>query len=503
MTKQINYSFFSNLHSITSHFLNNPNDSIYKTLNRFKNDPEFGSLTSAMEDFVDRFNTINYIYRKTARSLSQGKESIADIKTEAFLLVFFKYFYEIDKNLKADQQYLQFLLSRDIAHHRKAKMKEFQKRIQSFSFDIALKGKSREEIFSVKYSLPSFFVNKLIESLGIHTASKEFEFLNQNKNKTMDFARIRLNPERSVSMRCDTESYGQDIRQYIKNIKDALSDSINSDIKPDFLNKWLEFENIEWILQISKSNKTDILKSAPFNEGKIVYQDFSSILAVLCLDLDPEDCHLIYDMCSAPNIKSDLINQILMGQSKIICADFSHARLRDSFLSDKVLLNIHFICQDSSMPAIRNNVKFDKILLDAPCTGSGTFNSNPQAKLIQSAKFLNEMVTIQKALIETIESHSKMTTIVVYSVCSLYDEEGYLQINNYINSRQDKKSLENLLPEIVDVLLPGENENKGPELDAKQPPIQKGLILPSLYGSNGFFISKIKFVSGNNEPNTK
>ena len=120
---------------------------------------------------------------------------------------------------------------------------------------------------------------------------------------------------------------------------------------------------------------------------------------------------------------------------------------------------------------------FDKILLDAPCTGSGTFSSHPELKWRQNHKFLNQNLFLQRNLIEKAFSMLKLGGILLYSTCSLYLEEGELQIDKVLDRFEIEK-----LPSWIS---PNYKINKTAISGA-------GRFFPVVHNTNGVFIAKLK-----------
>ncbi len=468
--------FLYGLISVIKRFLKSPSDSIYSLCSIIEDPQKRAKIVLAMESIVDRFNSITYIYRKTLRTF-QHQNLIKNYESEAFILIYYTLFSK-EHNVREILDYL--LISRyrrDVVEI----FNSFYKKIKTFSYEIALKGKSNEEIFSIRYSLPSFFVNKMIESYGLDKAAKEIEIMSSEEMKCYEFGRFRLHSFTPKNINQNYESVISNIMQS-ENFNESLKEAHISLSKP----RDIPFSSLQgWVFRINKTEKPKILKHKLYNQNKILFQDFSSIVAVILLEIKPYQ--FIYDMCAAPTIKTDLINQLCFGSSTIIAADFSHSRLKDSFLALNPELNIHLICHDSSQPALRNHICFDRILLDAPCTGSGTFASNPQAKMHQSKKFLKEMETIQNRLLQAVIQHSDKDTITVYSVCSLYKEEGELQILNFMeySLNRIKKRLK---------ILPL-NFNNNISIDSIIDMISQGRLFPSTFLSNGFYICKFTIES--------
>ena len=122
----------------------------------------------------------------------------------------------------------------------------------------------------------------------------------------------------------------------------------------------------------------------------------------------------------------------------------------------------------------------DRILLDAPCTGSGTFTSNPELKWRQSDKFLRRNVLLQHELLKAAIRLLKVGGTLVYSTCSLYPEEGEYQIQKLINSSKKQVTLTS-----VPSWLPPSYKINGSYIEGA------GRFLPSEHNTIGFFVAKL------------
>jgi 16S rRNA C967 or C1407 C5-methylase (RsmB/RsmF family) len=67
---------------------------------------------------------------------------------------------------------------------------------------------------------------------------------------------------------------------------------------------------------------------------------------------------------------------------------------------------------------------WDLVLVDAPCTGSGTWNKHPRAKWSCEEKHLAELTRTQSQLFERAKQLVRPGGSILYSVCSLFAEEG-------------------------------------------------------------------------------
>lgn len=122
---------------------------------------------------------------------------------------------------------------------------------------------------------------------------------------------------------------------------------------------------------------------------------------------------------------------------------------------------------------------FDQILLDAPCSGSGTLNiQNPKLKETFTEKLIKKSVEAQRKLLTKAITILKSGHEMVYSTCSILEEENENIIEPFI-----KEGKVEIVPIKVEDL---------PLLPVK---IEGTIcILPNeLY--EGFFIAKLRKIS--------
>jgi 16S rRNA (cytosine967-C5)-methyltransferase len=67
--------------------------------------------------------------------------------------------------------------------------------------------------------------------------------------------------------------------------------------------------------------------------------------------------------------------------------------------------------------------KFDGILVDAPCSGVGTWQRNPQARWTTAPEDVTELAATQLALLTHVAGSLKPDGRLVYSVCTLTRRE--------------------------------------------------------------------------------
>jgi len=236
------------------------------------------------------------------------------------------------------------------------------------------------------------------------------------------------------------------------------------------------FQKIFWFddaFLIENKTEEEIRLLDIYKEGKIYLQSLSSMLPVLFLDL--EEGMSILDMAAAPGGKTTEIASIY--QDKILITACEKNKIR----ADRLRYNIkkqgvrRATVLESDASKLDEYFSFDSILLDAPCSGSGTLqreNSNSYFKeeLIETTKKL------QKVLLKKAVQILKPGSTMIYSTCSILEEENELQIEALLNEK---------LVEVVPLDFP----NDIPLLPSKI--FGTVVVKPtSLY--EGFFIAKLR-----------
>ena len=184
-------------------------------------------------------------------------------------------------------------------------------------------------------------------------------------------------------------------------------------------------------------------------------------------------------MCAGPGMKTNLIAQKVNINTKILAIEFDKKRMKETskILNDYCFKTIHLLNADSIDPPINTKIRFDKIILDPPCSGSGTFRANPELKWRENYGFLNQNIILQEKLLNSAIKLLKPGGILVYSTCSLYAEEGELQILKFLDKLIPLK-----LPDLV-----GYSYNINNELIPGT-----GRLYPANHNTQGFFIAKFR-----------
>ncbi|MFT0860182.1 RsmB/NOP family class I SAM-dependent RNA methyltransferase [Ancylobacter sp. G4_0304] len=127
--------------------------------------------------------------------------------------------------------------------------------------------------------------------------------------------------------------------------------------------------------------------------------------------------------------------------------------------------------------------RMDLVLVDAPCTGTGTWRRNPDAKWRMRPGALVERIKDQTEILDTAARYVKPGGRLAYVTCSLLDEENGAQIRGFFGRQPDFR----IIPPAETVLALGE---RGILLRQAALAREEGLLLtPRRTGTDGFFIA--------------
>jgi len=397
-------------------------------------------------EIVRYWSRLNYILQKTLRSLD-----LYDLPQKEIATYLYTIYRKIQENASKKNIFDELNLSSD----QKINISRFIVRLETFSWERALSGKSKLEILSIKEAIPTFVIDRLLPVMSLNAIKENIQCMNDHHNYD-NFIRI-----------CDLKIKISN-QNFINILKNELKAN-NILMKRD--------PEIPELMYIPNDKKSVILKTRSYLSFKIIFQDKAS--AAVIKVLSPQPFEYICDMCAAPGNKTNLIAQYTFNQGKVIAGEFltKRAFIMSNLINRTNILNTHLINCDSIKFPLRYKNKFDRILLDAPCTGSGTFLTNPELKWRQNKNFLYQNITIQEKLIESALRLLKPNGIFVYSICSLYPEEGELQILKFINKLDPLQLPEWFSPsyKINGDMVPG-----------------TGRTFPSMHHTHGFFIGKFK-----------
>lgn len=246
----------------------------------------------------------------------------------------------------------------------------------------------------------------------------------------------------------------------------------SQDIKKKLEKENIEYEEVPWNENALIINSDKNIRDFDFyKNGEIYMQSLSSMLPPIVLE--PKLGENILDMAAAPGGKTTQIAAMTNNEAYITACEKNKIRLeRLKYNLNKQGAKFVNVMQEDARK-LSDFLKFDKILLDAPCSGSGTEN-------IFEEKFTKELINrsskTQEELLKKALKIVKSDGEIVYSTCSILNQENEKIIDKFIKERKC---------EIIPIEIPKEIETLPTEI------LGTVCVCPSKY-FEGFFITKIR-----------
>ena len=294
-------------------------------------------------------------------------------------------------------------------------------------------------------AIPNFLIDKLTSQYGEELTKKILDGYSK---------------KRKVTLRVNT------IKANIEEIKKAL-DKNN-----------IKYTDVLWskeALIIEQAREQEIMQLKIYEEGKIYLQSLSSMLPPIILE--PKENEDILDMAAAPGGKTTQMAAMLNNNARITACEMNTIR------SEKLKYNIEKQGASSVYVMVTDSRRiddffaFDRILLDAPCSGSGTlYSEDIKIEKTFTPKLIQKSVKAQTQLLRKAINILKPGSEMIYSTCSILQEENEDIVNNIINSGK---------MEIIPIKIDGTI----PTLPTK---IKGTLCVCPNEEYEGFFVAKLK-----------
>ena len=293
----------------------------------------------------------------------------------------------------------------------------------SFENKRSLDDLKKEERLSIETSHPLWMVKMFIKRYGFETCEK---ILHANNEVPLKSARVNT-------------------------LKISREELINKD--PRF---------------VASSNSEDcvfyqggtIAESEAFKNGWVTIQDESSQLVGRFLS--PSKGSRVLDMCCAPGSKTTHLSAIMENTGLIDAYDLYEHKIH--LVEDNArrlgVSNLQAHVGDSTDISCFNG-KYDYILLDGPCSGLGVLARKPEIRYHDS-NAMDEIILLQKKILENAYTLCKNKGIIVYSTCTLNKKENEKQVEAFIKAHPDMHILE------------------------------ERTVLPYEYHSDGFYMCKLR-----------
>ncbi|MFT8789044.1 RsmB/NOP family class I SAM-dependent RNA methyltransferase [Komagataeibacter saccharivorans] len=191
-----------------------------------------------------------------------------------------------------------------------------------------------------------------------------------------------------------------------------------------------------WGLRVT--GRLPVTSSAAFRSGLIEIQDEGSQLVVAAVGARPG--MRVLDYCAGAAGKTLGMAMTMENRGHIVACDVSEPRLEGAVrrLRRAGVHNAerHLLVAGDRW-ARRRSGSFDRVLVDAPCTGTGTWRRNPDARLRLREQDLLELIAKQAEIIDRAAALVRPGGRMVYATCSVLREENTDQITAFLARNPD------------------------------------------------------------------
>ncbi|MBF0168812.1 MAG: RsmB/NOP family class I SAM-dependent RNA methyltransferase [Alphaproteobacteria bacterium] len=187
-----------------------------------------------------------------------------------------------------------------------------------------------------------------------------------------------------------------------------------------------------WGLRLPE--RVNLMASKVFKDGLVEVQDEGSQLVAQLVDAQPG--MVVCDFCAGAGGKTLALASMMNNKGRLVACDVSEGRLLRSAdrLKRAGVHNVtrHVLDAQGAKWLKRQAGSFDRVLVDAPCTGTGTWRRNPDAKWKLTPEDLSELTVKQAEILERASRLVKPGGRLVYVTCSLLAEENDMQIEAFL-----------------------------------------------------------------------
>jgi 16S rRNA (cytosine967-C5)-methyltransferase len=170
--------------------------------------------------------------------------------------------------------------------------------------------------------------------------------------------------------------------------------------------------------------------------GDIEIQDEGSQLVALLVDAKPGE--RVVDFCAGAGGKTLAIAAQMKNKGHIVACDVNESRLKRCAERHRRagLHNVEtrVLASETDRWIKRHKGGFDRVLVDAPCSGTGTWRRNPDARWRAPELGLENLVALQARILASAARLVKPGGRLVYATCSMLSEENEAQVASFLVS---------------------------------------------------------------------
>ena len=236
-----------------------------------------------------------------------------------------------------------------------------------------------------------------------------------------------------------------------------------------------------WGLRVHSRPPLATLQS--FRHGAYEVQDEGSQLVALLVDARPG--MRVVDFCAGAGGKTLALAATMENKGQIVACDVLEGRVERAAVRLK-RAGAHNVerrgLSSERDPWVKRHAgRYDRVLVDVPCSGAGTWRRNPDARWKLARGDVDELVALQRAILESACRLVKPGGRLVYATCSLLAAENAEQVAWFLERHPEFTALP-----VAEVWESAVAPRGGGACPAAGPFLS---LTPAVHGTDGFFVA--------------
>jgi 16S rRNA (cytosine967-C5)-methyltransferase len=220
---------------------------------------------------------------------------------------------------------------------------------------------------------------------------------------------------------------------------------------------------------------TSVEQLEAFRSGLIEVQDEGSQIVGMAAQAKADMA--VVDLCAGAGGKSLALAAAMDNRGSLLARDIDRGRLSRlpprAARAGASIIETQLMNPGHEAEALADwRDRADVVLVDAPCSGTGTWRRNPEARWRLTPERLDRLVATQHQLLALAAGLVKPGGALVHIVCSLLDEEGAGQVDRFLAEHPGWRAETLALP-------------------AGRPRGQGVRLTPAHDGTDGFFVARL------------
>lgn len=192
-------------------------------------------------------------------------------------------------------------------------------------------------------------------------------------------------------------------------------------------------------LGLRLSGRHNLPATPCYREGLVEVQDEASQLAALLVEARPGMA--VADFCAGAGGKTLALAATMANEGRLLALDrdgerLGRARPRLS-RAGAACVESHALTGPDDPLLAREAASFDRVLVDAPCTGSGAWRRNPDARWRLTEASFESLQALQAEILQAAAGLVRPGGRLIYATCSLFQAENAAPVEAFLEARSD------------------------------------------------------------------